>query len=308
MRLFLIDKPECRHISKIMDGVKAVYQMEQEFSPYLTVDFLPNHNNDPGGIIIQVGNEIIRKNYTFENKNDIINLRKLLWELVRKYHNPTDITDKNGCIKNFNVVPKTHVIQGWKNALRARPDTCCKVIIELLTDELTDKMIKHWVYRDSNKNIQDRNICKKVRGEECGNNYAPNSPQFRHCVREVNWVCNNGYPKNNNTRVNNVNQIVKEVKTKIYKYLDKNDMKVNKRIFDDIITAGLFDYVGNRMGNKSRNIYNVKNSVRDALYEKGIYMKLIEDFKGNNPSQSYSNIVCIIILIIIVIYIYYGFI
>lgn len=309
MRLFLIDKPECRHISDIMPGIKAVYQMEQEFSPYLTVDFLPNNNNDPGGVIIQVGDEVIRKYYTFEDSDDIKKLREDLWILVRKYHNPIDITNKEGCIKDFRQTPTFNVVQGWQNAKRSKADVCCKVIIEMISDEFADYMIKHWVYRDPTEDIQNRDICKQIRSKECGDNYAPNSPQFRRCIREVNWLCNNGYPEDNNKRVNNVNKMVKDLRIKIYNYLDKNDMKVDKRTFDNIITAGLFDYVGNRMGNKSRNMYDVKNTIRDSLYEKNIYLKLIEDFNSENINSNISivKMLSIIFIIILVIYMYNGY-
>lgn len=311
MRLFFIDKPECRHISEIMSGIQAVYQMEQEFHPYVIPEFLPNNNNDPGGIIIKVGNEIIRRNYTFETPNDIKELRKLIQELIKKYHNPRDIVDDKGCIKDFRQVSKFHPIQGWQAAKRAKADICCKVITEIITRDITDFMIKHWVYRSGSGPIRDSSTCKKVRYEECGNNYAPNTPQFNRCVDEVNLLCNKGYAKGGNKMVNKTNKAVKDLRTKIYTYLDKNDMRVDKKIFDEIITAGLFEYVGNRMGNKSRNIYDVKNVVSDHLYNKGIYMKLIEDFTvGVDINTSSSNIkyaLGIILILIITGYIYNGY-
>src|SRR3990170_5160247 len=119
MRLWYIDKPECRHISEIMHGIKAVYQMEQEFFPYLSVDFLPNKDNEPTGILLQAGKEFIRKNYTFDSKDDINKLRNLIWKYLLKYHGKKiiDIT-KNGCLKDFRQTDRNRVIQGWQNKKR----------------------------------------------------------------------------------------------------------------------------------------------------------------------------------------------
>lgn len=61
MKLLYIDKPECRSITDIIPAIKSVYQLEQEFAPYLIVDFIPNKNNIDDGIIIYAGNEIIKK-------------------------------------------------------------------------------------------------------------------------------------------------------------------------------------------------------------------------------------------------------
>ena len=103
MRLFLIDKPSCHHIIDLMPGIKAVYQLEQEFDPYLTVDFIPNRENPPGVLLI-AGNEVIRRNYTFDDPNDIIEMRKLIWKYLKKYHRINNIEDDNRgplCIKDF---------------------------------------------------------------------------------------------------------------------------------------------------------------------------------------------------------------
>jgi len=306
MRLFLIDKPKCRHISEIVKGVSAVYQLEQEFYPYLLVDFLPNKNNEPGGVIIQVGKEIIKKNYTFEIPNDLINLRKLLWKLLHKYHNPIDITDKNGCLKDFRKTSTNKIIQGWQAKKKTmREDVCCKIIKNVIANDFTNFMIKHWYYRDPTTNKIDNNTCKKIRWQECGNNYPPNSMTFKRCVDEVEWLCNKGYDKNNKNKIiDEKNKMIANIHKKIYDYLDKNNLKVNKQIFDSIINAGLFDNVGNRMGNKSINFYNISNTLDKIMHEKQNYLKIIESFNNKSNYQliiNYVTILCIIMTIIFLI-------
>lgn len=281
MRLFFIDKPECRHISEIVKGVSVIYQMEEEFYPYLVVDFLPNKTGKPGGVIIQAGQEIIRKNYTFENPKDEKELRSLLWKLVRKYHNPKDITEtKNGktCIKDFRKTETNNVIQGWQAKKRnMRNGVCCRVVSDTISKDLTDFFIKHWAYRDPTTPKLNRKTCKKIRFEECGNNYPPGTHDFDRCVKEVNWLCDRGYSGGLN-RKKAMDEFVKKTKVKLYKELDKNNLRVNKRLFDELITAGLFEHVGNRMGNRAINNDNVQDTLNRTLWEKQHYLNTIEDF------------------------------
>lgn len=295
MRLFYIDKPECRHITEIMPGIKATYQMEAEFEPYLVVDFLPNKNNEPEGIILEAGNEVIRRNYSFDKPEDIDDLRNLIWKYLRKYHDepsknpwdpklsmmpPKDIAI-DGCIKDFREAPTNVVIQGWQAKKRSmREDVCCKIVKEMVVKAFKDQEIKHWVYRVNTNNQLDRESCKKTRFEECGNNYPPNSELFNRCVKEVEWLCNNGYPVNRLTK--QLDDYMVKLRKDIHKRLMDNDLKVDKKLFDEIITAGLFDEVGNRMGNASTNMMELDDNVDRVMWEKGYYTQLIEGFRKEN--------------------------
>ena len=58
-------------MSEIIPAISAVYQMEQEFSPYLVVEFEGN-NTEKEGIILQTKSGDIRKYYTFNNKQDFL--------------------------------------------------------------------------------------------------------------------------------------------------------------------------------------------------------------------------------------------
>jgi hypothetical protein len=288
MRLFYIDKPYCRHITEIMPGIKAVYQMEQEFFPYLLVDFIPNKDNKPEGIVLQAGNEVIRKNMSFNKKSDIDTLRKLIWKYLRKYHNPRDIADEKGCIKNFKKTMTFNVTQGWQAKKRnLRADVCCKWIRDTVANDITHYLIQHWSYRDPTNNEMDRNICKKIRFKECGDNYPHGTSTHKKCIDDANWLCNADCPKSDpssnkkvycDKSVSIADKNIDELKLKIYKYAKDNNIKLNRKQVDQIISAGLFYQVMNRMSNFSINFLNVSQTLDSIMKENKYYDKMIEGF------------------------------
>ena len=167
-----------------------------------------------------------------------------------------------------------------------------------------DNLVLHEVYKLKGGDIKDKETCKKVRFSECGDNYPQSSPTFQRCVDEVEWLCDHGYP--NNEKVNKMNSLVNKVRKDIYDYLDKNDMKVDKKKFDEIITAGLFADLGNRMGNKVANDPHVRESVNDIFTEKDYYLYLIEDF-NTEPKSKYQIWFGLLILLIVIIMIYLAY-
>ena len=167
-----------------------------------------------------------------------------------------------------------------------------------------DNLVLHEVYKLKGGDIKDKETCKKVRFSECGDNYPQSSPTFQRCVDEVEWLCDHGYP--NNEKVNKMNSLVGKVRKDIYDYLDKNDMKVDKKKFDEIITAGLFADLGNRMGNKVANDPHVRESVNDIFTEKDYYLYLIEDF-NTEPKSKYQIWFGLLILLIVIIMIYLAY-
>ena len=48
---------------------------------------------------------------------------------------------------------------------------------------------------------------------------------------------------------------------------------------------GLFDDLGNRAGNKSTNLMNIRNNVDQLMFEKDYYSQLIENFDGEEQSK-----------------------
>lgn len=299
LRLYHIDGKGCRFVNDIMPGINAVYTMEQEFFPYLDIEFLPHSEFENSGIILQANDELIRRNYTFHDKKELGELRDLIWKYLLKYRKIKDIT-KNGCLKDFREYNPNRVIQGWRNAKRlAKDDNCCAIILNKLTDEIMARKILHEVYTLSSNDEMDKDTCKKVRFGECGDNYPRGTAQFDRCTREVNWLCNNGYP---NKVVKKMDKIVTDVRKKIYDDLKRNNLIVNKQKFDNIIDAGLFADLGNRMGNKVANYKNVNKTLNDIFTEKQYYLGLVEGFDGGSGFGG----LMILIIIVLSLFGYFG--
>jgi len=256
MRLFHIDKPNCTHITEVMPGIKAVYQLEQEFNPYLVVEFLPNKIEKPG-IILMTKDKIIRRDYTFDNPNDIEELRKLIWKYLLIDHGDRiqDVAGEDGCISNgFRKYPTNIVIQSWAEKKRMmKGNRCCKYAIDVVASELAPHLkspdVRHERYRLDTRNMIDRDICKKIRYQECGDNYAPNTAQFDRCVDEVTWLCHRGYPDN---KVDKARQTVQRIKNRIYKYLEMNKTLVDKQKLDKIFTVELFTKISDSLKKRER--------------------------------------------------------
>jgi len=301
MKLFLIDKPGCHHIKDLMPGIKSVYQLEQEFSPYLFVEFLPNRE-EPPGILLIAGNEVIRRNYTFDDPNDIEELRNLIWKYIRKYNKVKDVT-KDGCITDFRKTRTNHVIQGWQSAKRHRAvEMCCRTVKKMIATEFMDQLIKHEVYRFEGRDMQDRNICKKNRLQECGNNYPQNTILYKRCTDEARWICNNGYPVNIRTKI--VDAYRERLKDKILRYLHSNGMRVNKQVLDKILQAGFFERVRNRVGNKFAHFRNVEHAVNEIMNDHGYYTELIEGFDSTRKDKKFNYLYIIFIITLLTILMY----
>lgn len=306
MRLFYIDKPKCRHIIEITKAVKVIYQMEQEFFPYLMVDFLPNKNDEAGGVIIQAGDTIIRKEWHFEDPNgeEVKELRKILWKLLHEHHDIKDIMPEGSCSPDPKIQQTNKVVQGWATKIKSLDkDVCCKMLKNIVTSEYVRYMSLHPVYRLSNKDVQTRETCKINRMKECYDNYPSNTDQFNRCQTEVHWLCDNGYP---NKTVEQSNKVIDEVRQRIFDYLIKNGMKVNKNLFDQIISAGMFDNLGNRMRNKSVNLVDVQVAVDGYLNDSNGYAILFENFSDSPIKKSFNYYyLCLFVVIILFILLIY---
>lgn len=308
MRLFFIEPGGCKHITEVIPGIFAVAQMEQEFAPYIKLNYLPYRDDAKGGIILQTKNETIKRDYTFHNKTDIEDLRNLIWYYLKKDYDVKDLAAPQGCLKDFREYkPVNSVVQGFNEKKKAlAKDVCCKVVLDTITPAIIQHNILHEVYKLSNVDIQDRKICEQVRGGECVDNYPPNTDTYRRCMAEVQWLCQNGYPVNKT--VNRMNQIVKDIRKKLYNELKNNNLKVNKKLFDQIIDAGLFQDLGNRMGNKVANDKNVRASIDQIFTEKDYYLGLIEGFDDNSSLFSFeiphSKIGGLILLIFVLLLVY----
>ncbi|ARF11511.1 hypothetical protein Klosneuvirus_1_368 [Klosneuvirus KNV1] len=287
-----------------MPGIKIAYEMEAIFTPYLTVEFLPRDENElHSGIILLTKSGKIKKNYDFKDPKTKQDLENLIWYHLGQDYNIKEVNE--GHENDTREYTDNKVIQGWAEKRRvSSQDICCKKILDAVTNSIMDNLVLHEVYKLKGGDIKDKETCKKVRFSECGDNYPQSSPTFQRCVDEVEWLCDHGYP--NNEKVNKMNSLVGKVRKDIYDYLDKNDMKVDKKKFDEIITAGLFADLGNRMGNKVANDPHVRESVNDIFTEKDYYLYLIEDF-NTEPKSKYQIWFGLLILLIVIIMIYLAY-
>ena len=122
LRLFYIRKRGCYNTQDEIPSIFTVNELTTKFYPYISLEYLPSKYNMPGaqqGIILIAGDEVIRRNYTFEDPKDKKELEELIWTYVIKYFHPPEApTYKDGCLKNFKVYPSNKVIQGWHNKLK----------------------------------------------------------------------------------------------------------------------------------------------------------------------------------------------
>lgn len=309
MKLFYIAKKGCQDIKTITKGIKRAYQLEQEFYPHLSVEFLPN-NKYKEGIFFIIGDNVIHKDYFLMNESELDDMRKTIWELFPRYYNVTDIT-KNGCLTDFRKLGKNKVAIGWDEVTAKAnynklyiPDTML-TNQDTKTDEQIEKSILHPVYKNSGDDIQNRKLCLINRIKECTDNYPPNSQVYKLCNDNVVWLCNNGYPNNIRTKI--VSNIVKKEIEDSLKYLKDTNMKADKQHYDDFILSGFFERPANRMGNKYTDPNGGKHAI-DFIAERGddykYYSQLIEGYDNNN-SSNYCNTIMVIILVIIGIIIIY---
>lgn len=303
MRLFYIQSRGCKHISDRMPAIKAIYQLEAEFEPYLVVDFLPNPDDKhPGGIILQAGKDVIERDYTFNNPNDIVELRKIIWDLVRKHHNPPDITYSK-CMKDFHWYPTFKVTQGWAARRRQQKgNTCCKDEgLYWRTPDLASQRVKHDVYKVITKDEQTKEDCLKLRSCECKDNYPSNSDSYKRCIDEVTLLCNSTYPKN--PAADKVQQERDTIRKYLLDYLKKNRYRADKKHFDLLVMSGLLEHPDTRLGNK-HSPYSPNSPVDHAIKlsdtREDKYRKMIEGFSEHKKSCTLLLVLALIIICIVV--------
>lgn len=308
MRLFLIDKPGCYHITDLMPGIKAAYQLEQEFHPYLSVEFIPNQKlkRKPGVILISAGEEEFFPN-TLDNDKQVDKMRKIIWERVRKIHNPPDITDDKGCLTDFRKTQTNKVIQGWQAKKRAMlKDECCKILSEEGAKLLTKSSFewRHPMYWLNSNPKQTRKTCMLSRKQECDDNYPKRSGLYKRCMDEVTWLCKNGYPRNK--RVEAVQKLQESMRKRLQNHLRGTGYRVNKKVFDALIDAGFLDRVNTRAGNKHSSYPDVKLAITDVLNTEQLLDQFMEPFiiEGTTEVVDYTKYLFFLVILLIVVYLY----
>jgi hypothetical protein len=211
MKLIHIDRPCCYHISTAMPGISAIYQMEQEFFPYLVVRFTKNDGGKPG-YILQTKHGDFRVETNFDKPSDVEELRAVIWEHMKKDYKIKDIVE-NGCINSFQNLGKNKVIQGWKAALKHRCTNCfANPLSEPEKYQLKSNnnpvfkpsKVTHQVYqlnkwnetnRLQNRPIMNKLICTNYKNAHCDYDLPKGSAEHRICKMENGYICAQKYPE-----------------------------------------------------------------------------------------------------------------
>lgn len=300
MKLFSIDKPDCNHIIDIMPSIKAIYQLEVEFQPYLQIEFIPNNGEKKAGIVLRVNNELIYRPYTFDDPMDMMHTRRLIWHYLQKNNHISNLVrqDQDGYIKDFRNTQTNKVIMGWSNKLCDFKQNNKEIKYDPLirsplfngthftSSDIQEHDIKHWVYKDNTKNLHNVNACKKIRLGECADNHVIGSHQYQMCADKVNWVCKRTYPINKLS--NETIKYRESVKKFILDQLKKSGGKVNKSLLDTILFSGLFENP-----QKLGTTYDAIN------YDKNV-------IEGFGKKINLINIIVVIIIIIALLLYYLG--
>lgn len=229
MKLFSIDKPNCNHIIELMPSIKAIYQLEVEFQPFLQIEFIPNNGNMKYGIVLRTYNELIYRPYTFDDPMDMIHMRRLIWYYLKKNNLISNLVreDQNGHIRNFKQTQTNKVIMGWNNKLRDFKKNKMEIKYDPLirsplfngthfnSNDTKAREIKHWSYKNNIENVHNNNTCKKIRLRECSDNHPIRTHQYQICNDRVQWACNEAYPINDllgGKRENHQSSMVKQTR------------------------------------------------------------------------------------------------
>ena len=292
----MIEPGYCKNAREVIPGIFVVAQLAEEMAPYIKLNYLPYRTGEKGGVIIVTKNDTIRKDYEFTEKSfksDLDDLRKVLWSIIEKQENIVDMLKPGS--RNYTTFKIT---DSWKQKLnQLENDKCFKLILDTVTDATVRYNILSDQYRLSPIDKQDRNICKRVRGEECNNNFPSGSALNAVCLSEVEWLCNTGYPVNRPAL--EMAENIQKVRSDLMEKLKKSGYKVNKRFFDEIISAGLFTSLGERLRNKNVNLDNVKGALADMFLENGFYQKMINHRRIERFSEANNNYLWIFIFIFI---------
>lgn len=209
MKLTHIDRAECYDMKDNIKAIATIYQMEREFTPYLTIEFRPNYVGQTG-IILEVENKKIYKNYNFDDDMEVDALRKLIWDnLDPSYIEDHDVTIYDSVIKvNLQKLSQTNrsnlsIMKDLDNEAK-----CLSMIARSIASNISAYFVQHEWYRLSGKNTMDINTCIDTFNKICSNNYLKDTATHDICTKEVDYRCN--YTYNNNSKKEYTNKIIVE--------------------------------------------------------------------------------------------------
>jgi len=312
MIIYHIAPAACMYKFNEMPSIKAVYQMEQEFAPYLEVKFLPkSYDKYSHGIILQANDNFIYRPYTFNNTTDIDNLRDLIWSQLVKTHKITNIADNKGCLHNFYQQNPNIVVQGYPAARQLHIDHCNAIDRNLTNPprklKPLDPRIMHEVFRlnTSNDNIGIHN-CQRVHSQECKDNFPPHTWMHEMCLNEVAKQCDNTYSQLN------INAFVDRVRYDLYQRLRQLSPGIDwilvRNISSNTLLSQIQDVVGAKIPNYDMildGLVDVYSRDHDRLYDYDRFERF-DGFDGFDDSTSNYYIICAIIIVIVLSLIYYS--
>ena len=201
MKLFHIDDSNYNHISERMDAIKTIYQMEQEFYPYLQIEFCKNLQKcKKGGVILQTKNGNIKKDFTFTNKSDIKFLRKLIWSYLIKEENIENKNDSD--VELYDTLPKMRLVNPMKK-LSESTLSCDDITDNDMDIDVRNKLMhssyKMQKYKPSISS--NKNTCILNRMRECDQKSPIGSEANRMCKLEGKTLC--GDSSNHIAKCNN---------------------------------------------------------------------------------------------------------
>lgn len=221
MKLILFNKPDCSRKVNIVQIISLIYQMEQEFYPYVQVEFKPYNSILPnGGIILQTHKGYIKKDMSFLSNPE--NLRSLIWNLIPHNYSkyPTN-----------KVLITSSEIKAYKKSQQFPPIPLSHAPPAPPSPSLSPlpPTIRSWSY----------NTCMNDHIRECNDNYLPSSPLNHICKAEINWLCKNSTGPNNTLERHT--KLMHKYRDNLYKKLEQRNFYVDKKLFDEVISVGLFD-------------------------------------------------------------------
>jgi hypothetical protein len=193
MKLLHIDDSDYNHISERMDAIKTIYQMEQEFYPYLQIEFCKNPQKCGGvGIILQTKNGNIKKDFAFTDGSDIIELRKLIWSKLIKEENIVNRSDTD--VEWHESSTKMRLINPMDKLIESSSISSCPNIPNDDIDMDTRNKLMHSSYKMQKykPSVQtNKNTCILNRIRECDQKSPVGSEANSMCKLEGKILCNN---------------------------------------------------------------------------------------------------------------------
>lgn len=278
MKLTFINEPGCYQMFDLIKSIFAVSQLEQEFYPYLNLEYLSNTDGKPARVIISCKEDIITIPTRFEtNPNDLDKVRKVIWKLLYKHYN---INTYDG---SDQIPPQTNkVTQRFKNAVSNRPKCYLhnndnnKSHSDILYNILNTPKISN------NYNINETN-CASVLKSQCSDNYKKNTYSYDRCVDDINKVCNCV-----------ANKATKNGENKGYLYFKElyPQTKISRKTFNDIVFNNLYRNEDKCDFNKNKlDVVEGFSYDSNSMYDKG---------------YGYYILMTLFILIVVIIWISYS--